>query len=162
MNPTRRRPGRLRPAGLISRFCAIAIDALIAWLSFAVAVGGGLALSSFVRLGLPGWLQGWRWPAAWLCWVVLVAVYQVGCWRLFGHTPGKALLGLEVVRTRGAPGGRATVGVPRGLLRLLGYLVSALPLFAGFLWVLVDNHRRAWHDHIAGTSVVYRPGRRPA
>jgi len=88
----------------------------------------------------------------------------VGCWRLFGQTPGKALLGLEVVRTRGVapgPAGGATVSVPRGLLRLLGYLISALPLFAGFLWVLVDNHRRAWHDHIAGTSVVYHSSRRP-
>jgi len=118
-------------------------------------------------LGLPhwlGWLDGSRQLVAWLCWFALVVVYQVGCWRLFGQTPGKALLGLTVVRTRGAAPGRdadAMVSVPRGLLRLLGYLISALPLFAGFLWVLVDDHRRAWHDHLAGTSVVYRqPGKR--
>jgi uncharacterized RDD family membrane protein YckC len=33
--------------------------------------------------------------------------------------------------------------------------LSALPLFAGFLWVLIDDERRGWHDRFAGTQVVY-------
>jgi uncharacterized RDD family membrane protein YckC len=52
------------------------------------------------------------------------------------------------------------LGFARTLLRTIAYLVSLVPLFAGFLWILVDRDRRGWHDHIAGSRVVFdhRPG----
>lgn len=39
--------------------------------------------------------------------------------------------------------------------RVLGYYISFLALFLGFLWVLVDDRRQGWHDKIADTIVVY-------
>jgi uncharacterized RDD family membrane protein YckC len=83
------------------------------------------------------------------CAPLLVIVYVVGFWRASGQTPGKWVMGIRVVALGGGP-----VGIVRCLLRLFGYLVSALPLYLGFVWIL-GPLRRGWHDHLAGTQVVY-------
>lgn len=33
--------------------------------------------------------------------------------------------------------------------------IAAMPLFLGYLWVLVDDERQTWHDRLAKTIVVY-------
>ena len=71
-----------------------------------------------------------------------------------GRTPGKWLMGLQVVSSNGAD-----VRLGWSVLRFLGYIVSLVPLGAGFLWVLGDDERRGWHDHIARTQVIYQPGK---
>ena len=76
-------------------------------------------------------------------------VYCVGFWMLAGQTPGKRLMGLVVVKT---DGGRVRLGA--AILRWVGYWLSGI-LFLGYLWVLVDNRRQAFHDKLAGTLVVY-------
>lgn len=77
-------------------------------------------------------------------------IYFIFFWVIAGFTPGQALLGLRVVRSDGRP-----VNLGRAVLRLIGYLVAALPLFLGFVWVLFDNRRQGWHDKIARTYVIY-------
>jgi len=67
---------------------------------------------------------------------------------LAGSTPGKMLLGLEVVSEHG---GR--LGCGRALLRSVGYLISALPLALGFLWA-AGAERLAWHDLMAHSEVL--------
>jgi uncharacterized RDD family membrane protein YckC len=81
---------------------------------------------------------------------LVVLVYFVFFWSFVGYTPGKALLGLRIVRQdgRGLSAGRA-------LLRYLGYWVSAIPLFLGFIWILIDRKHEGWHDKLANTHVVY-------
>ncbi len=85
---------------------------------------------------------------------LVVFGYNVGFWWLTGQTPGKWLLGIKVVPVGG---GRLTFG--RAVVRTLGYVVSAVPCYLGFLWILGDD-RRGWHDWLARTEVVYVP-RRP-
>jgi uncharacterized RDD family membrane protein YckC len=80
---------------------------------------------------------------------VVAALYYVLFWTFCGWTPGKLLLGLRVVAPSGAPPSLA-----RSLARLVGYGISALPFYLGFLWILVDPERRAWHDRIAQTRVI--------
>ena len=77
--------------------------------------------------------------------------YFVFFWTLVGYTPGKALLGLQIVRQNGQP-----LSVGRSILRYFGYLVSAVPLFLGFIWILFDHQHEGWHDKIANTHVIYR------
>jgi uncharacterized RDD family membrane protein YckC len=36
----------------------------------------------------------------------------------------------------------------------VGYILSSAPLGLGFIWVLLDKDKRAWHDIIADTLVV--------
>jgi len=82
------------------------------------------------------------------------AAFHVTFWRLYGQTPGKWLMGIKVVSLGGGP-----ITVARALVRFVGYLVSALPFYAGFLWMLGPS-RRGWHDRLARTEVVYAPRRR--
>src|SRR5439155_367292 len=42
----------------------------------------------------------------------------------------------------------------RLVVRLLAYIVSALPLCLGFLWIAFDRRKQGWHDKIAGTVVI--------
>ena len=81
---------------------------------------------------------------------LVVLTYFVFFWTLVGYTPGKALLGLRIVRQDGRP-----LSVGRALLRYLGYWISAIPLFLGFIWILFDRQHEGWHDKIANTHVVY-------
>ncbi|NKC34271.1 RDD family protein [Falsiroseomonas selenitidurans] len=73
-------------------------------------------------------------------------------------TPGKLVLGLRIVDAE-------TGGPPRFsrlVLRYLGYLLSALPLCLGYLWMLWDARGQTWHDKMARTLVIQEPRRPPA
>lgn len=87
---------------------------------------------------------------------VYIFGYHIFFMILVGQTPGKALLGLRVVRM---DGGRLNAW--HAFVRVAGYLVSALPLYLGFLWIFIDDRRQAWHDKLAGTCVIYTWAARP-
>jgi uncharacterized RDD family membrane protein YckC len=115
---------------------------------FAVTSGVvGLILSLFtaVEVTSPGAVVG-----AAGGWTVVVVGYFVLFWTLAGETPGMRLMRMRVVDEHGAP-----PGVGRSLLRIVGAVLAAIPFFAGYLLVLVDDRRRGLHDMIARTVVVY-------
>lgn len=85
-----------------------------------------------------------------------VGLYQIFFLTLANRTIGKGLMGLQVVPLKG---GR--IGVLRATLRYLGYIISIIPLFLGFIWILISRRRQGWHDKIAGTCVVYTWEARP-
>lgn len=91
-----------------------------------------------------------RWVIAFIGSGFLFAIYSISMWLLADKTLGQALLGLRVLRTDGRP---LTLGP--AVRRVLGYYISFLALFLGFLWVLVDDRRQGWHDKIADTIVIY-------
>lgn len=82
--------------------------------------------------------------------VVASGIYYIFFWTLLGQTPGKMLLGLRIVSLDGS---RLTLW--QSLRRYIGYYLSAMALYAGYWWVLVDNRRQGWHDKLAGTLVIY-------
>jgi uncharacterized RDD family membrane protein YckC len=61
-----------------------------------------------------------------------------------------AVLGVQVVRADGY-----VLDPWRGALRALAFPLSFLFLGLGFLGILVQRERRALHDLIAGSAVVY-------
>ena len=81
---------------------------------------------------------------------LVVGAVIVGFWRYCGATPGKLAVGIKIVDA--ATGGAPSTG--RLVIRLACYLLSAAPLYLGFLWALVDRRNQAWHDKIAGTIVI--------
>jgi uncharacterized RDD family membrane protein YckC len=82
------------------------------------------------------------------------AVYFIGFWTWRAQTPGMMLLGLRIARDAdGTP-----PGLGRSILRYIGYFVSAIVLFIGFIWIAFDSKKQGWHDKIAGTVVVRRSG----
>lgn len=132
----------LRPAGLPVRFLAFAIDVLIrsvililtgiAWL-YMGKLGAGLAsISTFLLL--------------WWYMVFFEVLNQ-------GRSPGKQLLGLQVIHSDGTP-----VGWPASLTRNLLRFVDLLP-FAyclGILSMLNSSRFQRLGDLAAGTLVVYQ------
>jgi len=156
-------------AGFISRALALLIDIVITSLTFAAltwfisVTTTVLRLSSFLGISFENypWFQGLTGlltspVTTGIVTFLFVLGYHVFFWVLIGQTPGKALLGVRVVCCDGRK-----LGFFRALLRYTGYLVSALPLGLGFLWVLVDDRRQAFHDRLAGTFVVYTWAARP-
>jgi uncharacterized RDD family membrane protein YckC len=137
-------------AGLVSRTVALAIDAVTLTIGFAIASGVlGLILSLFtaVEVSSPGAVLG-----AAAMWSLVVGGYFVLFWTLTGETPGMRLMALRVINRDGGP-----LGFGQALLRLIGAILAAIPFFAGYLLILVDDRRRGLHDMIAGTTVVYAP-----
>ena len=137
-------------AGVASRGVALAIDVAIAqaivftggavFALVASLVGDNLKFDTVGRLLAAG------------AWALTVAAYFVLFWSTAGQTPGMRLLALRVM---GTDGGHPGVG--RSILRLVGLGLAIIPLFAGFLPVLVDQRRRGLHDFMAGTEVTYEP-----
>jgi uncharacterized RDD family membrane protein YckC len=141
-----------RRAGFVSRLAAFLIDAVL----LATALRGTAWFLLAAQHGLRGFARQQLNIAAIMFAIVpfVSAAFDVVFWRLYGQTPGKWLMGIKVVRADGGPMLTRTA-----LVRFIGYLLSALPFYAGFLWIL-GPERRGWHDRLAGTEVVYTP-RRP-
>ncbi|MGH2482881.1 MAG: RDD family protein [Candidatus Limnocylindria bacterium] len=81
-------------------------------------------------------------------------VYFVGFWTWLGQTPGMMIFGLRVARETDG----TKPGLGRSFLRFVGYWLSWIALFIGFIWVAFDSRKQGWHDKIAGTLVVRRSG----
>lgn len=88
--------------------------------------------------------------------LVFIIFYYLFFWMAAGQTPGKYLMGVKVVALDGPK-----IKLRHAALRYLGYYLSALPLGIGFLWILVDDQRRGWHDRFARTCVIYTWDARP-
>lgn len=80
----------------------------------------------------------------------ILAFLAYGDGSTSGATPGKKLLGLRVIdATTGA-----ALGWRRGLLRRAVYVLGGLPLYLGWIWVVTNPLRQAWHDKCARSLVV--------
>jgi len=66
-----------------------------------------------------------------------------------GQTLGGRALGVRVIDfDSGGP-----IGYGRGFLRWIGRILSGVPIYLGFFWMLWDREKQTWHDKIS-TSVV--------
>ena len=135
-------------AGSVSRFLAFAIDVAISTGVFALALAG----ISYVVKVLTGKQVSWNRQdiAVTVIFAAWEFFYFGYSWAMSGRTAGMAVLGVRVVRADGA------VAEPRrGVVRALVFPLSFLLFGLGFLGILVQRERRALHDLIAGTAVVY-------
>jgi uncharacterized RDD family membrane protein YckC len=135
-------------AGIVTRAAAFLVDAVIVALFFTL---GGKVVEFVVSSlrGEPYSLSdhpvATRIAAA--IWVFAYAAYQLA---VAGRTVGKALFGLLVVRHDGRD-----LDARHAALRVLVLPLSFLLFGFGFLLILVNRDRRALHDLIADTAVVY-------
>ncbi len=72
------------------------------------------------------------------------------CWHFLQATPGKILLGMKIVDadTGDAP------STKQYLIRYVSYILAAMPLLLGIIWVGIDKKKQGWHDKLANTYVV--------
>lgn len=79
----------------------------------------------------------------------LASTYFIFLHYFTGRTIGKMVMGIKLISS----GGR-DIGLWESFMRWVGYYISAVFLFAGFVWSIFDPESQAWHDKIAGTYVV--------
>lgn len=81
----------------------------------------------------------------------VMLVVTVTLWVNFLGTPGKLLLGCQVVDADTFE----VMTVRQAVIRFLSYSVSMLPFMLGFLWIAWDPRKQGFHDKIANTVVLY-------
>lgn len=142
--------------GPVSRVLALAGD--ISFVTFTFTVGAAVvAWLTATVLGVtfdPTERSGWLWGAAFLGWILL---YWWASTAVAGRTPAMLIAGLRIVARDGSP-----LGPGQALLRSLTLPVSLAFLGLGGIGILIDRERRALHDLVAGSAVVYDWGGRPA
>ncbi len=137
-----------RYAGFASRFSAYALDVCASTLVFLLTLASISFAVSVVTGKAPNWSRDDAWVG--IAFVVWLFIYRAYSWAASGKTFGMALLGIRVVRPDGADAG-ARSAVVRTLALPLSFLLFGL----GFVGILLGRQRRALHDVIAGTAVVY-------
>jgi uncharacterized RDD family membrane protein YckC len=138
--------------GLATRVLAFAIDVtIINAVAVLTAAVVSLTLSIF---SMPDGLVAALVAAGGALYLLWGVGYFVVCWSTTGQTPGSRVLRIRVTGRDGAG-----LRPRRALVRYLGLWLAALPLFAGFLLILLDDRRRGLHDRLAGTVVVDMPPR---
>ena len=124
-------------AGFVTRLGALIADTIILWVALRGTEPFLLLAQQALRRFAPPVSLG---KLLIVCAPVIISLYNIVFWWLRGQTPGKWLLGLRVVALGG---GKLTLG--RAAVRFAGYLLSALPFYLGFLWIL-GSDRRGFHD----------------
>jgi uncharacterized RDD family membrane protein YckC len=145
---------RVPYAGIATRGLALAIDVAIVHV-FVFAGAAVLALVGSLVADLRLDTLGRLLAAA--AWAGAVAAYFITFWSTAGQTPGMRVMDLRVTSADGA-----LPSVGRSIVRVAGLALAIVPLFAGFLPVLVDDRRRGLHDFLAGTVVVHGGAGYPA
>lgn len=131
-------------AGFGARLVAYIIDSLIILVVIIVlAIVAGLAVFVLPLLSIV--------PI--LAILIVPLIYFPYYWQKSGQTPGKKMMGIKVVRD--TDGGPLTWGT--AVIRLVGYWVSGLVFYLGYIWVFIDKRKRGWHDLIASTVVIKAP-----
>lgn len=134
--------------GIVTRAIAFAADAALIQL-VAIAVAGTVALILSV-VSPPDSLDGVMLAVGGAAYGLWLVGYFIVFWSATGQTPGNRLLQIRVCRADDG----AVPSPGAALLRFVGLILAALPLFAGFLPILLDDRRRGVHDMLAGTVVV--------
>ena len=83
--------------------------------------------------------------------MLIAFLYEVIMVRYFGATLGKMAIGVKVVRTDGSG-----VGWGTSIGRYFMKIVSGLILGIGYIMAGFDDEKRALHDRVCDTRVVYK------
>ena len=124
------------------RLVGYIVDTLIVLAAvFAIVVVFGLLAVVVPAIGALGLIVGV---------VVVPLAYFPYFWAKTGQTPGMKIMNIKVVRDK--DGGPLTTG--QAILRLVGFWISGLVFYLGYIWIFIDKRQRGWFDLIAGTVVI--------
>jgi uncharacterized RDD family membrane protein YckC len=136
--------------GLVTRMIALTLDAVLIDL-VAVVVSGAVLVVLSVFSVAGDKLRPVLIVIGSVLFVVWVVSYFVVLWTTTGQTIGSRVMAIQVVRSDGS-----RLKPRHALVRLAGMAIS-LPLFWGYLPILVSAKRRAVFDVMAGTIVTVAP-----
>ena len=141
-----------RYAGFWIRFLAVFLDGIIVGI-FNLVVNAVIGVMSLSGTN-PADLSPARIALFLLAYLINFAVgasYESFFLAKYGATPGKMACGLRVVRASGAP---LTLGVAFG--RYFAKLLNMFTLLIGYIIAAFDDQKRALHDRICETRVIYK------
>jgi uncharacterized RDD family membrane protein YckC len=138
----------VRLVGIGPRLGARAIDTVLIFVLSMIAATAAGFVGQFLGMYSQN-VQGWASFFTVAAGLVFSLGYYIYTWSKDGQSLGDTLFGLRIVTAEGTPPsmGQAT-------LRFIGYLISALVLSLGFIWIAIDSKRQGWHDKMAKTYVV--------
>ena len=126
------------PAGFWIRLVAMIIDGILVGIGYSVILFVMLAIEMFALVSILGFVWGFGYH-----------IYFPSSNMM--ATPGKAVLGLKITDESGSQ-----ISAGTAVLRWLGYIISGLTLYIGFLIVGFTDNKRGLHDMVASTRVTYK------
>ena len=140
----------LAPAGIGSRFLALALDTLVQGVLYLAII---LMAAFMVPAIKSAWLPG-SWGAA-IALLFLFCIYwgYFAAFEVFWHgqTPGKRVAGIRVVQDSGRPI-TAIEGIGRNLMRVVDGFFFYLP---GVISIMLSRQNKRLGDYVAGTVVIH-------
>jgi uncharacterized RDD family membrane protein YckC len=141
-------------AGLATRSVAAAVDLGLLFAGFALVA----AVVSSLFTAVAGTHPSLAWLiVGWSLVVISGGSIFAAFWSLVGQTPGMRFLS---IRLTSLDSRQITFG--RALRRVFAAILSLLPLGLGYLAILRDPSRHAWHDRMTKTEVIYDVAARTA
>ena len=139
-----------RYVGLATRAVAGALDAAIINVA-AVVVAVGVSLIVSV-LHLPKDVRTALLAVGGAAYIIWIVGYFTFFWATTGQTPGNRIMQFRVVGTDGK-----LIKPRRAFVRMIGVVLAAIPLLAGYVMIPFNSRRRGLQDLIARTVVVEAP-----
>lgn len=133
-------------ASLLIRLMAILYDSLLLFALLMIAtlpftlITGGPPQTPWSRLGLQLYL------------LLIIFLFFGWFWRHGGQTLGMRSWRLKLVSENGLPVSWAQIAV-----RWFGAFLSLTALGLGYLWILLDPEKRAWHDMLSHSRIIRLP-----
>ena len=125
----------------------IVVPAIIVGLILGVT-GRFHASPGSVEIGILANLMGFVFELVAIAFQVAYGTFFLG---KYSATPGKMICGLKVIRANGE---RVSYGL--GFGRCCAEILSGLTCYIGYIMAGFDGQKRALHDHICSTRVVYK------
>ena len=139
-----------RYIGIVARTLGFTVDAM---LICAAGLIVGFAVALIVTVAhLPSTWKIATVVAGGIAFTLWAMIYFVVFWTTTGQTPGARIMQFRVLPTKGYE-----LKLRRAIVRAVGLVAAAIPLFAGYLPIGFGRKRRGLQDYLARTIVVDAP-----
>lgn len=126
-------------AGFWIRLLAVFIDWIILGIIGFIMFGSEVTSVGDGSVGVN--YTGWK--------TIVPLSYVLIFWIWQSATPGKLICKIKIINEDGTE-----LNWKRAVVRFFAYIISALPILIGFIWIGFDRKKQGWHDKIAKTYVV--------
>ncbi|VGO14335.1 hypothetical protein PDESU_02894 [Pontiella desulfatans] len=139
-------------AGFWRRFGAVFIDGIIMYVAnLPIGFVLGIMMPLLTDGSEPGAMFWVAFAVMYLLQLLIPALYMILMHGKYGATVGKKALGIKVVMSDGSP-----LSYGRATGRYFAYILSGMILYIGYIMAGLDDQKRALHDHMCNTRVIYK------
>ena len=139
------------PASFIKRLGAMFYDFLL--FGSALLVVGFISMLAITTItGTENVAKGSLFAKLFFVYLLAFGYFFFGWfWTHGGQTLGMRAWKLQVITFSGH-----RINWKQALFRYIYSIISWIPLGAGYLWILADKNKLAFHDHVSKTAIVFK------